>query len=305
VFVRIAALAIACLATAGVCAQPAVQWRLDVLRNKLAGRYAGVAWSEILTRLPLIDAEENGGRWVLGSVRVQSADAEGVCPVLFDTEIGPFRGRLEDEWEVEHLVNKYLGLNRDSGRGLTPRVEAGDTVLELGAWLGVFTRHALMRGAARVIAVEPAPENLACLRQTFAAEIEEGKVVLIEGAAWDERKRLRMKMDSTNNPRHSSKGFNVDPGGEIEVQGLRLDDVLRDLGVERIDLMNLDIEGAERYALAGARETIRRSMPEIVVCVHHKPDDEEAVLGVLREIAPEYEVSTDGYHARLTRPEQP
>lgn len=288
--------------TAVVCAHPAAQWRLDVLRGKLTGDYAGIPWLEILSRLTQVDAEENGGRWVLGLVRVERAALEGACPVVFTSPLGEFHGRLDDEWELEHGVRKYMGLNRDSYRGLTPQVDPGDTVVELGAWLGTFTRYALMQGAARVIAVEAAPENLACLRITFEKQIAEGKVVLVEGAAWDEVKRLRMARDSVNNPRRNSKGYNVTPDGELEVQGVRLDEVLEELGVDRVDLMNLDIEGAERYALKGAETTIRRWMPEIVVCVHHKPDDVEAVLGVLMEIAPEYDVATDRYHARLTAP---
>ena len=297
-----ALVAVSCAAALAASSFPAAQWRLEVLRKKTTGEYAGIDWSEILGRLLRVDAETNGGRWALGSVRVEKAESQGACPVFFSSPIGPFRGRLADEWDLEHSVNKYLGLGRDTPRGLTPHVKKGDTVVELGAWIGTFTRHALMRGAGRVIALEPAPENLECLRITFAREIAEGRLTLVEAAAWNETARLRMNAKSRNNPRGSSKGYHVTPDGDFEVQGVRLDDVLADLGVSHVDLMNLDIEGEERYALAGAANTIQRSMPEIVVCVHHEPDDEEAVLGVLAEIAPAYRVFTDHYHARLIAP---
>jgi predicted RNA methylase len=50
-------------------------------------------------------------------------------------------------------------------------VRNGDIVVDCGAHIGVFTREALSLGAKLVIAVEPAPENLECLRRNFATEI--------------------------------------------------------------------------------------------------------------------------------------
>ncbi len=290
-----------CAATLLVCIHPAGKWRVEILRMAAAGALPGLSWAELLSRLDGPDGR-NGLRWTVGSVQVAGIYADSPCPVLFDTPIGPFRGHLEDEWDLEHIVNKYLGLNSDSLHGLAPQVQPGDTVVEVGPWIGAFTRHALMRGAARVIAIEPVPANLDCLGITFESEIAAGRVVLFEGAAWDESGPLRMTRPSENNPRNSSKGYNVVPEGELTVEGFRLDDILAELSVEQVDLINADIEGAERYMAAGAAETIRRSMPEIVICVHHLGDDEEAVLSVLKEIAPEYEVATDSIHARLTPP---
>jgi hypothetical protein len=57
-------------------------------------------------------------------------------------------------------------------------IQTGDVVLDCGANIGVFTRQALNKGAAKVIAIEPAPENLECLRRNFPAEIAAGKVVV-------------------------------------------------------------------------------------------------------------------------------
>ncbi|MCC6619472.1 MAG: FkbM family methyltransferase [Chloroflexi bacterium] len=53
-------------------------------------------------------------------------------------------------------------------------IEPGDVVLDLGAHIGAASRLMLERGAAKVIAVEPDPANLAVLRRNlegFPAEI--------------------------------------------------------------------------------------------------------------------------------------
>ena len=66
-------------------------------------------------------------------------------------------------------------------------IRRGDIVLDAGANVGVFTRKALWAGASKVIAIEPAPENLECLRRNFAAEIADGRVVVYPKGVWDKR----------------------------------------------------------------------------------------------------------------------
>ena len=64
-------------------------------------------------------------------------------------------------------------------------VNAGDTVLDCGANVGVFTRVALAAGAKQVVAIEPAPDNVACLRRNFASEIAAGRVIVYPKGVWD------------------------------------------------------------------------------------------------------------------------
>jgi FkbM family methyltransferase len=45
----------------------------------------------------------------------------------------------------------------------------------------------------------------------------------------------------------------------------RLDDVLAELGVEKVDVIKLDIEGAEWMALRGALKTITQSRPTLIL----------------------------------------
>lgn len=54
-----------------------------------------------------------------------------------------------------------------------------DVVLDLGAHIGTFTGRALNAGAARVRAVEPAPENI----KIFKLNVNDPRVELIEAAA--------------------------------------------------------------------------------------------------------------------------
>ena len=62
--------AVTCAATLAVSSHPAAQWRLEILRKKTTGDYAGFGWGEILSRISKVDPEDNGGRWVLGNGRL-------------------------------------------------------------------------------------------------------------------------------------------------------------------------------------------------------------------------------------------
>ena len=272
---------VSCLLTAAICSLPFAQWRLSLLQMKTAGRLSAVSWLELGTRLIKIEAEQNGGRWVLGPVTLESADAGVACPANFVTPLGRFVGQLDDEWHLEHTISRYLGWDGVVKDGVDPRIEPGDTVLEVGAWIGVFTRYALSRGARRIIAIEPVTQNIECFKMNLAQELATGRVQLIEAAAWDAATTLTMSRHSPHNQRGSLEGVMVVEDGELTVQGVALDDELMRIGVDGIDVISMDIEGAERYALAGLATTIEASQSEISLCLHHKEDDEAVLTAML------------------------
>jgi hypothetical protein len=52
----------------------------------------------------------------------------------------------------------------------------------------------------------------------------------------------------------------------------------------------MDIEGAEREALTGATQVIRKFRPRMVVAMEHLPDDVTAIPQTVRAIWPGYQV---------------
>jgi FkbM family methyltransferase len=175
-------------------------------------------------------------------------------------------------------------------RDIYGTVRPGSVVVDAGANVGVFTKKALGMGAAKVIAVEPSPDNLECLRRNLAAEIAAGKVVVAAKGLWDKDDFLEFRMDPKNSARNT---FVADIGAAAvtRVPVTTLDHLVRELGVERLDFIKMDIEGAEQKALAGGRETIAKFKPRMALCVYHDPTDPEMVPRRVKEIHA-------GYHFR-------
>ena len=69
-------------------------------------------------------------------------------------------------------------------------IRPGDTVVDCGAHVGLFTKLALKQGADRVVAIEPDPANVACLESNLGPEIAEGRVVVVKAGLWNKKTRL-------------------------------------------------------------------------------------------------------------------
>ena len=163
----------------------------------------------------------------------------------------------------------------------------GDIVLDCGANVGVYTRKALWAGAAQVIAIEPAPDNLECLRRNFPAEIASGKVVVYPKGVWDKDDVLKLSVDPGDSARDSF--VNAFPNAAfIEAPLTTIDQLAAELHLARVDFIKMDIEGAEQKAIAGARNTIARWRPRMALCLYHRREDAEMIPKAVRGIAPDY-----------------
>jgi FkbM family methyltransferase len=140
------------------------------------------------------------------------------------------------------------------------------TFVDVGANIGAYTWTFLsLVPDGEVIAVEPDPASLSLLRATASRW---GRLVEVHGVALsDEDATANFSQDSFGGHRGSllpATGRKV-----ITVRTRRLDDLV---GRRRVDIVKIDVEGAEALVLAGARETLERDQPCLIVeCFHHPP----------------------------------
>jgi FkbM family methyltransferase len=182
------------------------------------------------------------------------------------------------------LAEQKLGLYGTAGQGVQP----GDVVMDCGACLGLYTLRALSSGAARVIAIEPSPVNRECLRRNVEMHGGRDRVTIVPAGIWDRRAELRLRMQAGNPAadsvaltyRGSREGPLVDVGP--------IDDLVRELELRQLDWIKMDVEGAERAGLQGARETLRRFQPRLVVAMEHRFDDPREIPRLVASIADGY-----------------
>ena len=61
--------------------------------------------------------------------------------------------------------------------------------------------------------------------------------------------------------------------GTVRCDLVSIDEAVEAQGLERVDCIKLDVEGAELDALRGAEKTIRRFRPRLIICLYHQPED--------------------------------
>ena len=87
---------------------------------------------------------------------------------LWETPYGRFWMPDGDEKAVAILIAQQ---EVDQYGAIHGGIGDGDVVLDAGAHVGLYARKAVEKGAKTVVAIEPAPANLECLRRNLAAEI--------------------------------------------------------------------------------------------------------------------------------------
>jgi FkbM family methyltransferase len=185
-----------------------------------------------------------------------------------------------------HLAEQERKIYGEGDTGVHP----GDVVLDAGAHVGVYTREALAAGATKVIAIEPAPENLALLRRNLEAEIAAGRVIVYDKGVWDREETLTFHRNAENTAADSFVGSS-EKGDNIQLPVTTIDKIVAELKLEKVDFIKMDIEGSERRALRGARETITKYRPRMAICVYHMKDDPVEIPAVIGQIRQDYRLS--------------
>lgn len=149
-------------------------------------------------------------------------------------------------------------------------------ILDIGAHIGnhsaywtAFVPYDLL------VAFEPTPESFALLRENVP------QALCLQLAVSDVPGPVALRRDEVNRGR-----TRVDPDGDVRALGVRLDD----LGLCP-SFIKLDVEGWQSRVLRGARQTLARWRPALLI-----EDGEDEVALTLRELG------LDGYRATVAYP---
>jgi FkbM family methyltransferase len=164
----------------------------------------------------------------------------------------------EPNWQRwGNTAEKYL---RDAGDYWfhVYQPKAGDTIVDIGAGHGedVFAFSRAVGPEGKVLAIEPHPVSYQalgkCCERNRLENVTTVNCACVEAPA--DLQIETMPVWESNYVRGGGTSATSFP-----VRGVRFDDLCAERGIERIDFLKMNIEGAERMALPGCRRAFERT----------------------------------------------
>lgn len=145
-------------------------------------------------------------------------------------------------------------------------VHPGMTILDIGVNKGYFTLLSakLMKDKGRILSFEPHPENCYWIKKSISANGYKS-IKLFQIALFN--KNGEMKLFNAEKSGHyslvRSKGL-----GSINVPTKKLDDIITEHKIRKVDLIKIDVEGAEIQVLEGSFKLLAQQNPKLIIDIH-------------------------------------
>ena len=172
------------------------------------------------------------------------------------------------------------------------RLEEGDVVFDCGANIGIFSAVASRYGG-QVYAFEAIPDIIEqSLSKTVAMN---PRICICQFAVWDKEETLEFSFLADCHTSSGSDALLKDqfleiPRIPLTVSAIPLDTFVERNGIERVDFIKSDIEGAERNLLLGAKRVLREFAPKLSLCTYHLPDDPAVMRKLILDANPKYQI---------------
>ena len=171
------------------------------------------------------------------------------------------------------------------GDGFTYGANKGDIVLDIGAFTGSTALYFSQRIGAdgKVYAFEATPATITLLRENIADKRADN-VTIVPLAVSDKVQTLHFPECS-----HGSNSA-LDKGKGCVVAATTIDIWADSNEIRKIDFIKMDIEGAERYAIQGAKNVISKFTPMMAISIYHRQDDFWTIPNLILSINPKYKM---------------
>ncbi|MCC6290277.1 MAG: FkbM family methyltransferase [Chitinophagaceae bacterium] len=152
-------------------------------------------------------------------------------------------------------------------------IKPGDICLDIGANVGYFSvlMSALSGDTGRTIAVEPNPDIAKLLRLTSGLNGPGFEVSELALADKEGKLRLRVPEDSFGDASIINRVDRlIKPKSSFKVRTTTLDIMLRELNLSKVDVIKMDVEGAEPFVFEGMKETIANNK-DLQIIIEYSP----------------------------------
>lgn len=204
-------------------------------------------------------------------------------------------GNISFYGNVQTVLTHFILKQYYFSRGIVIRPEAGDVCIDGGACRGEvslqFANSVGEHGA--VYGFEFVPSNLEVFVQNLKLNPDlSRRIHVVPHALWHTSGSEIPFSESG-----PSTNLLAGPRGNVDQKAstLTIDDLVKREGLERVDFIKMDIEGAEAEALMGASQTIQTFTPRLAICVYHKKDDFYRIPTLIQQICKDYAFYLDHY----------
>ena len=179
------------------------------------------------------------------------------------------------------FIIKQYELHRDN---IQIEAEAGDIVIDGGGCHGDTALYFANKigKSGKVIAFEFIDDNIKLFKRNIGMNPELAKLIeLSDHPIWEDSGRSLYYLSKGPGSIVSAETFDGYTG---ETTTISIDDYVETNAVKKIDLIKLDIEGAEWNALKGAIKTIKRFKPKIAAALYHNTNDFDIIPRFIKDL---------------------
>jgi FkbM family methyltransferase len=172
----------------------------------------------------------------------------------------------------------------------TVTVNEGDVIIEIGGHIGTSTLNYshLVGPRGTVYAIEALPENFAILERNIARNnITNVKAFHLAIVGDPDLTEITLNANPYNSGGHSIFKMSVEAASKSVCPAMTLEKFVAANGIDRIDILQMDIEGAEFDILLNTDKALLASIPQILFEYHDAyaaPRTHEELLELLRSI---------------------
>ena len=160
--------------------------------------------------------------------------------------------------------------------------QKGDVIIDCGAHIGncaiLFSR--MVGKSGLVIALEPFEDSFRILKER--TKNLKRKILAINKGVWCENGKipLRVFSDHTISCRVADTGDAFTEQDTNIIDCITIDNLIKEIKPERLDMIKMDIEGAEIEALKGTVNTMEEYSPRFSIASYHIKNNEKTCYWV-------------------------
>lgn len=168
------------------------------------------------------------------------------------------------QWTPSWCINKYGYYEKEFTEAVHELVKPGFVALDVGANMGYYTvmMASLVGPAGKVIAFEPIKEPVYYLKESLQLN-DFNNTQLFDTCLGDTSGEISFDRTSCR-LNVSNKKVQL----EMVVSIRPFDEMASEIGVSKVDLAKIDVEGAEFNVLRGMKNTLQKHGPHLLIEIH-------------------------------------